>query len=441
MSGLGWIGVSHRTASVEVREQLSLDREGRDAVSGMLRGITGVTETCVLSTCNRTEIYVGLSDPTSPWARSASAWLLDRADRAGTAVDVNVLRTRDGMDVARHAFAVAAGLDSLVLGETQILAQLRRAFEEAEQRETVGPLLRRLFPNAFRAAKAAHTETRISAGAASVGSIAVDLAAKVFDDLHRRTALLIGAGETGATIARALHERKIGRLLISGRGHERAAALAAQLDASAVPADELARWFPEVDVLLLAARPIGGEYVIGPDHPGLQQRGRPLLAVDVGVPRNIDPALADRTNIFLYDLDDLEAVSLETRRRRQAEVPKVERILGRSIAAFEQWWTSHRDVGPLVRALHAQAGEVLKAELDRTLSKLPTEHHAAVIRLGQSLVSKLLQHPTVELRRGAAGFLERAQLIRQLFGLPPDGTGDGGLEPQDGTGAPIGLDP
>jgi glutamyl-tRNA reductase len=421
------IGLSHKTARVEVRERFALDTAARRALVSRLLAMPGVAESVVLSTCNRTEVYVvgrAGGDESLPVEPIRDALIAIGNGAGARASDFSVL---EGEAAVRHAFAVAAGLDSLVLGETQILGQVRGAFQEAVDCGAVGASFQRLFPAVFKAAKRAHTETAISEGQASVGSIAVELAAKVFADLESRTVLLIGAGDSGETIAVSLHERRVGRLLIAGRGVERSSRLAERVSGVALPLDAALGRLADADIVLTAATNSDGDYLL--PRASLQRalearKGAPLLVVDVAVPRNVDPVARDLSDLFLYDLDDLEAVAADTRRRRQKEVRKVESLLEEGVRAFAEWWGVSATIAPLVRELHAQADATRRRELERTLAQLPSEHHAAVERFSRSLTDKLLQGPTIELRRGGTGLRERLDLVRRLFGLGRSDTED-----------------
>ncbi len=433
MNGVCAVGLSHRTARVEVRERFALDAEARRLVTRRVKEIEGIQEAVVVSTCNRTEVYAAGKpgiDQELPAERIRDLLLESRADSGATAEDFRILH---GEEAISHAFLVAAGIDSMVLGETQILGQVRDAFLEAVDGGFVGASFQRLFPAIFKLAKRAHSETKISQGQASVGSIAVELASKVFEDLERRSVLLLGAGDTGETIAVSMHDRKVARLLIAGRGIERSSRLATRVSGVALDIDVALERLAEVDIVLTAASPKGDAFLL--DRARLeaaidQRRGRPLIAIDVGVPRNVDPAARDLDDFFLYDLDDLESVAEETHRRRKNEIKKVEAILASGVRAFVEWWSASAGVAPLVRELHQKAEETRLRELERTLAHLPKEHHAAVERLSKSLVDKLMQAPTIELRRGGDELKAEIGLLRRLFGL----LGPGKKHESDGEG-------
>lgn len=420
------VGVSHRTAPVHIREQIALDADGRNGLCGRLAHV-GCVESVVVSTCNRTEIYAVVDPPASGIEAAIIALLSDRpAGLNGTVFEPSLFEVLEGKDAVRHAYEVACGLDSLVLGETQILAQLRQAYDAAQAQATLGPLLRRMFPATFQVAKKVHTETSISVGAASVGSIAVELAAKIFDDIDRRTALLFGAGDTGETVARALVDRKVARLWIAGHGTQRAAALAERLGAVALPREEAMSRLVDADIVLTAAAPQDGSYLLTPEmiEQTVARRRRELLIIDVGVPRNVDPNVADVANVFLYDLDDLESVAADTRRRRQREVPKARALVDRGVEAFLGWWRTAEDVGPLLRDLHGHFAAVAERELARTRARLPGEHHAAVESLTRSLIDKLLQGPTLYLKQRPDDLAEVERLLRRMFNLSADREGE-----------------
>lgn len=420
MKGVCAVGLSHRTARVDVRERFALDPDARMRVARSVRDLEGIAECVVLSTCNRTEIYAAAAnglDRDLPSERIVEILLAEGGNSGAAASDFFELH---GEQAVAHALSVATGIDSMVLGETQILGQMKQAFQDAVAAGTVGPAFQKLFALAFRFAKRAHTETAISEGQASVGSIAVELAAKVFADLERRTVLLLGAGDTGETVAVAMAEKKIARMWIAGRGLERSSKLAERTGAVPLPLDQAIDRMSEADIVLTAASPPDGSFLLTKsrlERAAEEKRGEPLLVIDVGVPRNVDPAARDLADLFLYDLDDLESVAEETRRRRKQEVKKVEAILEYGVLQFAEWWTASQGVGPLLRELHANFDATRKRELERTLKQIPSEHHETIDRLTRSLVDKLLQSPTIELRRGGEQLKERMDVIRRLFGL------------------------
>lgn len=422
MIGLLALGMNHASAPVEVRERFALHPLARGQLLNVLLQGRGVREMAVLSTCNRTEIYLGSTEgPIEPDAVLDALFqlrpLLPGEDRHA------LFRVYRGEEVARHALRVAAGLDSLVLGETQILAQMRQAYDESVARGAAGPRLHRLFAAAFKVAKRAHSETEISAGAASVGSIAVELAAKVFDDLERRSVLLLGAGDTGETIARTLCERRVAELTIAGRGGARAADLAERFGARSVPLEQAHALLSRVDIALTAAAPPPGSYALTRSDLERALEGRrkgQLLLIDVGVPRNVEPAARQLSDVFLYDLDDLVAVSEKTRRRREKEAPKVEAFVEQELASFRAWLASAADVGALARELRERFEAIGARELERTLARVPAEHRPAVEAFARSLVDKLVQAPVIRLKQGELKATEPADLVRELFGLAPE---------------------
>lgn len=428
MNGVVVVGISHKTASVELRERFALDSAAREQLARAVREALGVDEVLVLSTCNRTEVYAGaLPSRERELEGGAIRELLLRLRPETGADGAAALFELRGLDAVEHAFEVACGLDSMVLGESQILAQLRQAFDEAAAREAIGPAFQELFSSAFRVAKRAHTETAISHGAASIGSVAVELAAKVFDDLASRTVLLLGAGDTGETIARALAERHVGKLRIAGRTVERSSRLAAQFQAEAMELSAALERFGDADIVLTAAAPPAGQYLLdlARVRRGLAaRRGDELLLVDVGVPRNVEPAVKDLPDVFLYDLDDLHAVADATLERRQREAAKVKKFIAAAAEAFAAWWRTDLGMAPFLRLFHGHFERVRRRELERALSRLPAEHRELVERFSRSLVDKLLQAPTIKLRNGLGESAAARDLLRELFDLAREESGE-----------------
>jgi len=306
------LGLNHRTAPIDVRERIVFDAERLPHALVALRALPGMSEAAIVSTCNRTEIYaVGGS------ADAVSGWLV--AESGGTAALAECLYRIEGPDAVRHAFAVAAGLDSLILGEPQILGQLKDAYRAAQRAGTAGSQLNRLFQTTFAVAKRVRTETAIGAAAVSVASAGIGLARRVFAGFDRHTALLVGAGEMIELTARHLHAQGIGRLIIANRSADRAQRIAEGLPASVIQLDALAAHLPQADMVVSStARP---GYVIAYEDVVRaleERRHRPVFMLDLAVPRDIDPRIAELEDVYLYTIDDLRKVVAENLKLRGA---------------------------------------------------------------------------------------------------------------------------
>jgi glutamyl-tRNA reductase len=391
------LGTSHETAPSQIREEVQFAPTDVEAFSGRLRGDRNeILELSVLSTCNRTEIYSLVRD------LPRGQGLIRSAVQAQKGVphlsNGRYTFLMEGPDTVRHLFRVAAGVESLMVGEPQILGQVRDAYKLADHHRTSGAVLTRLFDSALRVGKRARTETEIGKGTVSVAYAAVEMALKVFDGLEKHTVAVVGAGETGALVARHLADQRPARLLILNRTLERAAALAAETGGEALPLEELASVLSEASVVVTAtASPVP---VLQSDHlrAVMKRRGSsPLALVDISNPRNIDPAVGRIDNIFLYDLDALEDIADQNRKKRAREIPKVERIVEEEVAQFVGWYDSLQVV-PVIRALRDRFHGLGEQEVEKYARRLPASERETFRMFARSLVNKLLHQPTSRVR-------------------------------------------
>jgi glutamyl-tRNA reductase len=321
-------GLSYKTTPVEVREKLAVPRSRLQCCACRLKLRGGLDEVVLLSTCNRVEIY------------GVSSWIQGRVHRlfqelTGADVDLTpYLYVKEGADAARHLFGVASGLDSLVIGETEITGQVKNAYQAAKDAGLVGRRMNRLFQTAFSVVKQIRTNTAIGRGATSVGSVAVELAEKVFDaDLSEKTVMILGAGKMGEACVKHLAKRGAKTVLVANRSPERAEKLAAEFGGRAVRLEDSAAAIAEADILVSSTG--SPDIVLWRDDVARTlpaRRNRPLILVDIAVPRDIDPAVAELPNVFLYDIDDLEAVVRENTRNREQELALCEGIIARQVA-------------------------------------------------------------------------------------------------------------
>jgi len=421
------LGMSHQTAGLEKRERLAFaPEEARE----LLREVTAggsAREAVMLCTCNRTEIYALGGD-----AEAAEAGIREavRRRREDDPLAPGPTRYRkEGAEAAGHLHRVAAGLDSLVIGEKQILGQVKEAWCEARGADTLGVVLEKLFASAVHAGKRARSETDIDAGAVSVASAAVALASKVLGDLEGRDVAVVGAGDTGRIAARHFAERRPARLRVLNRTPARAAALAAEVGAEAWPFERLGEALVEADVIALATRAphavLGRETVAA----ALRRRPRrPLVLLDLAVPRDVEPAAAELENVFLYPVDALRGLVEQSLARRRREAPRADAIVVEECERFLGWW---RGLGatPVVRELREHFERVRAEELARNLRHFSPEEHERVERLTRALVNKLLHLPTTRLKsfdlQSREGVV-RLDAVRELFALGGDGEGEGG---------------
>jgi glutamyl-tRNA reductase len=419
------VGLSHHTAPVEVRERVAF-ADGR--LEPALRGLVSrpsVREGVIVSTCNRVEVVACGGDGDAV-AAELPAFIAQAHGLRGDALAGSVYTRRD-REAVRHLFRVASSLDSMVLGEPQILGQLKEQYALAAVGAS-GRVLHRCFHKSFSVAKRVRSETGIAEKAVSVGSAATELACDIFDRFDDKTALLIGAGAMGELTARQLLAKGTGTLMVANRTFERAADVAGELGGMAVPFERLGRTLPLADLVVGAA---GGDILIRPpqiEDAMRERRGRPMLLIDLAVPRSIDPAVNEIDGVYLFDIDDLDDVVAENRGSRASEALRAEAIVESEVDAF--WgWLEGLDVVPTIVALRDKVEAIRQREVERHLGALGAvepRQRDAIERLTRAIVNKILHHPVTALRRhqaerGETFYIEAA---RSLFRLgrdePPD---------------------
>jgi glutamyl-tRNA reductase len=405
------LGLNHRTAPIEVRERIVFDGERLPQALASLRALPGMAESLIVSTCNRTEVYA-----VGGTAESVSAWLV--AESGSDAALSSCLYRIEGPDAVRHAFSVAAGLDSLILGEPQILGQLKDAYRAASQAGTAGSLLNRLFQTTFAVAKRVRTETAIGAAAVSVASVGIQLARRVFAGFDRHTALLVGAGEMIELTARHLHAQGIGRLIIANRSTDRAERIAEGLPASVIRLDSLAAHLPQADMVVSStARP--GHVILFDDVVRALEarRHRPMFMLDLAVPRDVDPRIAALEDVYLYTVDDLRQVVDENVKTREAEAAVARRLIDADVAGFMAA-LKVRDAVPAIRELRGQAEAARDAALAEARRQLAAGQPADAVleQLATTLTNRLLHSPSAALREAAeSGDATLAEAAARLF--------------------------
>jgi glutamyl-tRNA reductase len=415
-------GLNHQSASVEIREQLALEEDKiREIAAGLLaRGL--VTEVAILATCNRVEVW-GVA-PVVGEARTAAFTRLG-AHRGVYFRDVEPhLYTRTGEEAIRHVFRVASSLDSMVVGEPQILGQVKDAFALAQSAEVIGPQLRALVTQALAVARKIRRETGIGRHAVSVSYAAVELARKIFGGLEGKAVLLVGAGEMAELAARHLMEHGTLPVRVANRTHARGEELARRLQGLAVPFDRLSAAMAEVDIVIAstaAPQPIITRSQV---QEALRARhSRPLFLVDIAVPRNVEAGVNDLDNAFCYDVDDLRAVVEANLRERAREARAAEAMVTREVERF-RLRLRDLEVVPTIVSLRDKVEGIRRAEVERALRMLPqadAETRRVIEAMSHAIVNKVLHTPTVKLRDSSrAGVGQRvADLIGELFGLGP----------------------
>lgn len=417
--GLFAFGLNHTTAPLEIREKVTF---GSDMLADALLELTnqgGIEEVAILSTCNRTEIYCNLDHDSQ---QILIEWFGDLHGFRQTELQ-QFTYTYPDKNAVRHVLRVASGLDSMVLGEPQVLGQMKDAYQLAVRTGSIGQLLSRLFQYSFKVAKQIRSHTAIGSHPVSIAFAAVRLAQQIFSDLSQQTALLIGAGETIELAARHLHENGLKRMIIANRTFERSQLLASEFNGYAITLADIPIHLEEADIIISATAsqlPILGKGAI--ESAIKKRKHRPVFIVDIAVPRDIEPEAGDLDDVYLYTVDDLKDIVEENMKNRQAAALQAEEIIDTQAAQFMDWLSSLSAVST-IRAMREQATVIQRNALDAAILKLrqggdPEQILHEVTRL---LTNKLIHHPSTQLRN--AGSLGREDLLhaaRELFNLSPD---------------------
>ena len=422
MAELLALGVSHKTAPLELRERLALTEGRAVGLLGELTERETVYEAAAISTCNRTELYVFAADAVE--AESLALGLLAReADTPPTDLVTHLYSLR-ASDAVEQLMRVTAGLDSMIIGEAEVQGQVKRAYELALVEGATGPVLNRLFRAALAAGKRARTETGISQRALSVPSVAVDLAQRTLGELDDRRVLVVGAGETAELTARALAAKGVQAIFIANRHYDRAIGLAERFAGHAVRFETLPEELEVADIVVSSTS--SPHSVIEPDELAevmAARSGRPLLLIDLAVPRDIHPACRELAGVSLYDMDDLQALVERNLSGREAEAQRAEGILRSEQVRFDRW-LSAQDATATVAALRARADEIVERVLDENEQRWEGMTEADRDRLraaARAIASRLLHEPTLRLKRDGGeedGYVKVA-VLRELFGLDP----------------------
>ena len=391
------LGINHQTAPVDIREKVAFapDQLGEALVG--LQELAAVNETVIVSTCNRTEIYCDTSGDSSD---AISHWLSNFHGMNWEELNPYIYKHADH-EVARHLFRVASGLDSMVLGEPQILGQLKQSFDQALNGNSINTILGRLFQHSFNVAKRVRTDTEIGSYSVSVAFTAVNLAKQIFGNLSEFQALLIGAGETIELVARHLQSQKIGSMVIANRSLENAARLAEEVGAVGVSISEVPEQLVNADIVISSTAsqlPILGK---GATESALKRRKRrPIFMVDLAVPRDIESEVGDLEDIYLYTVDDLEHVIDKNQRSRELAAEAAQEIIDLEVTNFQQWLITHQSADE-IRQLRANAETIKQQCIDRVLAQYQQDHDAekALQKLANTLTNKMLHGPTIEMRK------------------------------------------
>jgi glutamyl-tRNA reductase len=420
MDKIALIGLSHHTAPVEIREKIAFSANDVPEALDRISSIAGVKEVMLFSTCNRVEVLVVAENEyeTVPEVKKFIA----EYNHVPLSEFENNLYVLEGEDAVRHIFRVASSLDSLVVGEPQILGQIKDAFQFSLKNKTNGVILNRLLPRAFSVAKKIRSETGIGDRAVSISYAAIELSRKIFDTLEGKKALLIGAGEMAELAVEHLIQNRIARIYVANRTFERGFALAKRFDGEAIRFEEISGLLNEVDVIISSTG--SPDFVITRDQVKdvmKARRNRPIFFIDIAVPRDIDPQINQVSNVYVYDIDDLKSAIDKNIQDRKKEAVKGERIVDEAVINFHEW-REGLEITPTLIALRKKMDIIAGAEMERTLKSLnhlAPDDREALNRMIKSMINKMLHDPTLFLK--SEGFGENKSLfldvISKLFNL------------------------
>ncbi|MFT5220290.1 MAG: glutamyl-tRNA reductase [Planctomycetota bacterium] len=411
------LGINHQTAPVDIREKVAFAPEQMSQALIELQGLPSVNESVIVSTCNRTEVYCEASADNSG---AISHWLSEYHGITNDQLSPFIYQHSD-QEVARHLFRVASGLDSMVLGEPQILGQLKTSYDQARSGKAINSVLDRLFQHSFNVAKRVRTDTEIGANPVSVAFAAVTLSKQIFGNLNELNALLIGAGETIELVARHLKSQQIGSIVIANRSVERAQALASQVGGIGVQINAVPEYLVNADIVISSTAsqlPILGK---GATESALKLRKhRPIFMVDLAVPRDIEAEVGELDDIYLYTVDDLKQVVDENLKGREQAAEAAQEIINLEVTAFTQWLNTHQSADE-IRELRSAAESIKQASLERALGQLGQDGDAekALRRLANDLTNKFLHIPTLEMRKALeTNDRDRVRLLKSLISKP-----------------------
>src|ERR1700720_2182353 len=419
------IGCSHHTAPVEIRERVTFSPEQAIAAAEELRKRRILDEAVVLSTCNRSELY-GVPTEQGPAAADAMEVFLTSFHRVGRADLAGRVYRWSGPDAVRHLFRVAAGVDSMMLGEAEILGQLRAAYGQALEHGSTGPVLNRMFQGAIEVGKRVRSETEVGARPMSVALAGVKLAERVFGNLKGHSALILGAGAVAEQVVENLRNRGIGRLRVVNRSFDHAEELARKMGGEAIEWSSLERVLGVPDIVIASVGGTGAVLTRALLERAIAAReGRPMFVVDLGVPRNITDDAAGLYNLYLYNIDDLGDIVEQNKKARESEVPRAEAIIAEHIAKFESWRAALEAssvVDDLRDRFHKHRETLLREKLAE-MQDLSSAERQRITRITEELIDRVLDQPAERLRqgRGMRGRLGAIEALRHLFGLDEKG--------------------
>ena len=415
------VGLNHRTAPVEMRERIAFDQSLLGETLRCLRALGSVHEGAVLSTCNRVEVIAATFDREAAFAE-IKKFLLEREAAAGESNLEDHLYAYGGGEAVRHLFRVASSLDSMVVGEPQILGQLKNYYTAAKEAGSVGMVLHRLFHRSFSVAKRVRTETGIASRVVSVSSVAVELAKRIFDRLEDKTVMLIGAGKMGDSVCRHLQGNGVSSLMVTNRTFERAVEVAAEFRGNPIRFEDLPRYLKLADLVIGCAG--APEFLLKPEavEETLRERKqKAMFFIDLGDRRNFDPSINQIANVYLYDIDDLQSVANENLNERAGEVRKADEIVEEEVAGFLHWLDSLDQV-PTIVALRQRLEEIRRSELEKSLRTslkgLSEKERQAIEDMTSAMIGKILHAPISRMKKPEDGEESLyVEALKKLFGL------------------------
>jgi glutamyl-tRNA reductase len=428
------IGLSHKTAPVEIREKLAFAPTAMERPLRQMLELPTITEGLIVSTCNRVELCAVTKEPDAAIAE-LRRFLAEYHEVSPEEINENLFDYQ-GEEAIRHLFRVSSSLDSMVLGEPQILGQIKTAYGYAAEFKTAGLILNRFLHKAFSVAKRVRTETAIASNAVSVSFAAVELARKIFDRLDNKGVMIIGAGEMCELAARHFVANGISKVLVTNRTFERAEKMAAEFNGKAVPFDSFVDHLAEVDIIMTSTG--APNFILGKrqmEEVLKRRKNRPMFLIDIAVPRDIDPKVNDISNTYLYDVDDLQGVVQANLKERQKEAGKAEAIVEQEIGQFHLW-LGNLEVKPTVIALRRKLDEIRQQELDKTfgnLKDLTGKQRKSIEAMAGAIINKILHKPTAILKNSQNDMSgeDYVDAIRTLFDLPAPSTDDQEIKPLD----------
>lgn len=420
MSEIILLGLNHKTAPVEIRECIAIPAENTLSALETLGRIPAIKESLIFSTCNRVEVLFVTEDKTS--AVESVKKFISEFNQIPKDMFENSLYIHEGNEAVRHLFRVSASLDSMIVGEPQILGQIKAAFQTASAEQTTGVILNRLLPRAFSVAKRVRNETHIGDRAVSISYAAIELGRKIFSSLEGRKVLMIGAGEMAEVAVEHLLRHKVGGIYVANRTFERGVELARGFNGNAIRFEEISDYLEQIDVVISSTGAPG--FVIRRDQVKnimRQRKNRPLFFIDIAVPRDVEPSTNQLPNVYVYDIDDLRGIIEENLEDRKKEAVKAERIVDEAVIQFRKWFAS-LEIVPTILSLRNKIDAIAKMETEKTLrglAHLQEKDREAIGRMMSALTNKILHDPTIFLKRsdetGDGAFA--VDMVQKIFKL------------------------